>query len=281
MGAAHRPAARAASLISLVLMLSSLIGVSHAAPALASVGTIDTLNRDSVGAAYRDILAPATEVPSGWTGSTQTCTPGAVSSEAQQATYDAINFFRALGGLDPVVLDPALSSKAQEAALVMAANHSLSHSIPTDWLCRTEAAAQAAGSSNLALGSYGASAIGLYMDDPGASNTAVGHRRWVMLPSTRAMGSGSTSRSNALWVTGNGAADGDFQNPEWVSWPTRGYFPSQLEPSGRWSLTANTRNVNFAGASVTVIGPDGASLPLTKQAEVDGYGNDTLVWEFT
>lgn len=190
-----------------------------------------------------------------------------------------INFVRGLGHLDPVSFDAGYSAKAQQAALMMDANDDLDHDPPSSWDCWSQDGAEGAGSSNLCLGCSGPRAIETYMDDPGSSNTAAGHRRWIMRPETATMGSGSTSSANALWIFGADAPDAAV--PQWVSWPTAGYFPSPLEPEGRWSLSASDPDVTFSGATVTVRDAAGDPLAVNVYEPVEGYGHNTLVWDVT
>lgn len=265
----------------IALALVALVGGLTTVPASpAAAAGLNTDDRAAVGAAYRSSYAPALATPLGWTGSVAGCLPGAPSPAAQASTLTVINFVRSLGGLDPVSFDPALSDKAQQAALVYLAQGNLSHSIPPTWKCATPDAIEAGGKSNIAYGRAGAQAIDLYMSDYGSNNTAAGHRRWIMDPDALTMGSGSTSSTNALWILGKHAAAGQFSNPTWVSWPTKGYFPSQLEPQGRWSLTANASGkYDFSGAKVSVVDSNGAALGVSVYPAAQGYANDTLVWE--
>lgn len=183
-----------------------------------------------------------------------------------------------MAGLDPVTFDPALSAIAQEDALLIAANWDLNHFPDSSSRCYTANAAAAAGRSNLALGAGGAKAIDLYVSDNGIDS--LGHRRWVLYPPTLTMGSGSTAASNTLVTFGSPTAPaGTFSNPAWVPWPTAGYFPTQLEPFGKWSLTAPGSGYNFSAASVTVIGPSGQPISVVPKAADPGYGNDTLTWD--
>lgn len=234
-------------------------------------------DRAEVEATFLEEVLPALDVPIGWTGDVASCDPGAPSAAAQSATLTTINFVRGLAGLDPVSFDPALSAKAQKAALIMQANDDLDHFPPSSWRCWTEEGAEAAGSSNLALGISGAAAIVGYMQDDGEGNTAAGHRRWILRPDAATMGSGSTSGANALWIFGADAPSA--ASPPWVPWPVAGYFPSPLEPIGRWSLSSTSGEASFANASVTVTGPGGASLPVQTYPEQSGFANNTLVWE--
>lgn len=255
------------------LVLAGALFVPATTPALAQ-GASD---RAEVQRGFLEEVVPALETPIEWAGDADTCRAGAPSAAAQSATLTALNYVRRLAGLDPVSFDAALSAKAQEAALMMHANDALEHDPPRSWRCWTEGGAEAAGSSNIALGAAGAEAILLYMEDPGEGNTAVGHRRWILRPETATMGSGSTAGANALWVFG-ADAPAAFE-PQWMPWPVAGYFPSLLEPAGRWSLSASDESVSFAGATVTVTGPGGTVLPVHAYPEETGYGPNTLVWE--
>jgi uncharacterized protein YkwD len=246
---------------------------------VATIGT-DTSNRAAVRSALVYGLRPAMLTPVGWTGSTSTCRAGAPSAKAQKATGTAINYFRAMSRLDPVTLNAAMSGQAQEAALMMHANYSLDHSPPRSWKCWTAVGATAAGQSNLYLFETGASAIEGYMRDPGSSNTSVGHRRWLMFPETTAMGSGSTESANALMVFG-GIARPSTNLPPWVAWPTPGYFPTELEPAGRWSLSASDSATDFSKARVAVKTASGTSLKVKQHAVNNGYGSNTLVWQLS
>lgn len=261
---------RAAAALVLATALFAPSGAAVAAPQGAA-------DRAEVQATFLEEVVPALETPIGWTGSAETCDAGAPSDAAQTATLTTINYVRGLSGLDPVSLDPALSAKAQQAALIMHANDDLEHYPPPSWRCWTEEGAEAAGSSNIALGLAGAEAIVAYMHDYGGGNTAVGHRRWILRPAASTMGSGSTSRANALWIFGEDATAA--ATPEWIPWPVAGYFPSPLEPEGRWSLSASNDEVTFANATVAVTGPEGEALTVRTYPEETGFGPNTLVWE--
>lgn len=271
-------------LLSLAVVASLFLGGLLSPPA-AQASTIDTAAKQAVLDAYRNVWAPAHAVPITWTGSVDTCTPGSVSAAAHQATLDTVNFYRSMAGLNPVSFNPTLSARNQADALLIAANLALSHTPPTSSKCYTPDAALAASHSNIAGSppgstiAAGAHAIDLYMIDP--TVVTVGHRRWLLYPPTRTMGSGSTDHSNSLYVSGDTAvaAPGTFSNPAWVTWPTAGYFPRQMEPQGLWSITGNAaRAWDFRDATVSVQGPSGA-VPVTKQVLAPGYGNDTLVWK--
>lgn len=268
------------------------------APALAatSAGALDTGSRQAVTAAYQALWQPATTAPlqvSG--GDPSSCTPYRTSAATQARTKDAINFARELAGMRPVatVSDPHTTA-ASVSALLQAVNQTLTHNPAQNLLCWTLAAATAAGHSNLDLRwstspsfvPTVADVVGDYLVDRGSNNTEVGHRRWVLLPGTTTMGSGNaivTNDSgvryvtNDLWVVGSRMADTPAGTPAFYGWPTAGWFPSPLEPEGRWSLSSST-GASFAHATVEVT-HDGVAVPVTVQPYATGYGDNTLVWQ--
>lgn len=169
----------------------------------AQLAAVDISSRQASVSYDNSVYLPALAVPNDWNGSVAGCNPGTTSTAYTTATMDMVNFFRAMTGLPATVAHEATKDgKSQAAALMMTANNSLSHFPPLTWTCYTADGAEAAGKANLALGAAGASSIQLYIRDPGASNTAVGHRRWILYPRQLEMGTGSTSNANALWVIG-------------------------------------------------------------------------------
>ena len=191
------------------------------------------LSREDVVSMYNDQYLTTLNPSIDWSGNIGSCQPGITNSAYIDATLQMINYFRAMVGLPGVQLDGALNAKAQEAALMMIAEASLSHSPTTSWACYTADGAEAAGKSNLALGNHGPRAIIAYIRDSGGGNTAVGHRRWILYPRQTSMGTGSTDArngnfpgSNALWVISSFGSRPS--NPEWIAWPPQGYVPYQV-----------------------------------------------------
>ena len=242
-------------------------------------GSVDVLDQSAVNAAYWRSYAPGVSTGIGWTGDDSRYIAGSSSAASRTATRNAVNYVRSLGGLAPVAFDSTLNSRSQMTALIMSANKALSHSPSSSWRCYTRTGAANAGRSNLAL-AYpsitSASVVSMYMSEPGGGNKAVGHRRWLMNPFTTSMGSGSTSTANAMTVIG--PTSSTRPNPTWVSWPTAGYFPSTLEPRGRWSLSAGSSAMSFRYASVRVY-RNGTLLRTTKYGVENGYAQPTLVWQ--
>lgn len=247
---------------------------------------VDTSDRESVRGFFNRIYNEP-PVPLGWTGNHARGEPGATSADFKRSTVQRMNWYRAMAGLPAAVrLSEANSAKAQHAALIMSVAGALSHYPPADWRFRTPEGLEAARSSNLALVGNGPDAIDQYIQDYGASNAPVGHRRWILHPNMRTTGTGDVPAgvmegrqlvgANALWVH-----DVDFAGPrapvrdDFVAWPAKGYvpYPTVFE---RWSFSYP--DADFRQATVTVT-RNGVALAIGLEAVVNGYGENTLVWK--
>jgi uncharacterized protein YkwD len=113
---------------------------------------VDPFSRQSVIDAFRTVYIPALSVANDWTGNVATCDAGTTSAAYTDATIRMVNFYRAMSRLPSVSHSATLNQKSQEAALMMAANQSLTHAPPTSWRCYSTAGAEAVGRSNLASG---------------------------------------------------------------------------------------------------------------------------------
>ncbi|MDR2380726.1 MAG: FG-GAP-like repeat-containing protein [Bifidobacteriaceae bacterium] len=279
---------------------NSPLGVTPAA-----VGVIDTSNQEAVAAAYLDVLAAALAVPITWTGAVSGCKPGTINAAAQAATFDAVNFYRRMAGLQPITENTTASAIAQRTALMMVAKGALSHNPTPDWPCYTNNGAFMAARSNLAWGSgasngAGAAAVVLYIHDSGTNAATVGHRRWLLSAGQGTMGSGSTAGSSGssnvlVWGNTTGTANSltwntaespafsatyntAWSSPNFVTWPSAGYFPYQLaadQVSGKlpWSVTLGRASASFASASVAVK-KNGATVGTTVLSrDTLGYGD--------
>jgi hypothetical protein len=242
---------------------------------------VDNWNRSAVANLYHNLYSPSLNVPMQWSGSVATCTAGTTSQGYLDATFQMINYYRGMVGLVDATNAAAYNAGSQQAALMMSANGALSHNPPSSWTCWTSAGAAAAGSSNLALGNAGPTAIIAYIKDSGSGNFFVGHRRWILYPRRNQFGSGSvgetTQSANALYVFTSTVTRP--ATPDKVAWPPEGYVPYQVTYP-RWSLSLNTSSsVSFASANVTVTeGASPISLSVVSRTD-NGYGDNTIVWE--
>ena len=292
-------------LVDLFLLAATVVLVAASVDAqTAPVPPINGRDRAQVCDAFHDYYLSSNRAAPGWTGSVAAGLPGAVNPEYLRATLRRINYFRAMSGLPGnVVFDEAYNARCQQAALMMAAAGTVSHAPPSSWKWYTRLAAQTAAHANLNLnwhGDQGFGAVDRYMDDPGEHNACVGHRRWLLCPSTRVMATGivpgdgaSHPGTNVTWIT-DGAprlipvsndlpiAPGTSADPA-VSWPPPGFVPAPLV-FDRWSFALT--NADFHHAAVQVV-KDGRALPVVRerlafQSAPDGsgayLGANTLVW---
>lgn len=245
--------------------------------------SIDPGQREAVRLFYNTVFNSADGVDMGWTGSIANCNPGTTSADYKAASLRRINWFRAMAGLPANVQeDAAYSVKAQQAALMMSANNTLSHTPSSTWTCYTAAGADGAGHSNLSLGHAGPAAIADgYMRDPGSNNAAVGHRRWVLLPQTKFMGLGDVPSTNgnysanALWVQdANIFGSRPAVRDDFVAWPNKGYVPYQTVYP-RWSFSYPAADFSAAVLSMT---ENGQPIATRKEQIHNGYAENTLVW---
>lgn len=274
--------ARQGLLSALALLLATLpdTPVCAQSPPL----TVDTQNRADVVRFFDEVYQASRLADAQWDGDVAACRPGTNSLAYSEATILRVNYFRAMAGLPgDITLNQAWSDGCQAAALVCAAARNAAHVITPDWPCYSPEAAETALRSNLMVGDRGPTAIDRYLDDPGAENDIVGHRRWVLYPPQKTMGTGSIPRqsphqgANALRVIGGHGARP--AGPEWVAWPPPGFVPWQVMPreSSRWSFSLPEADFSAAQVVVTHLGEE---LPLTfeRQANDEGIGDNTLVW---
>jgi len=213
----------------------------------------------------------------GWTGSTAGCNPGTVSQESHNKVVQRINYFRRICGLpDNVTLNAANNTKCQEAALIMKANNQLNHYPPNSWTCWTDAGYEGAGNSNIALGFHSTAAVAAYIDDFGANNKPVGHRRWLLYTKGLVMGHGSTDNTNAIWVMQSGGSTPSGL-PEFIAYPPKGYVPAPLIYD-RWSFAIP--GADFGNATVVMKDNTNTAVTCNIISKTDtGMGDNTIVWE--
>ena len=244
--------------------------------------TVNTASREESRNFFNTVYAASEGFSLGWNGDVASCARGTTTASFKDLVLTRINYFRAMAGVPAgISFNSGNNDKCQEAALMMSANNSLSHFPPTSWLCFTPEGADAADSSNLAIGNPGPDAITAYMEDFGGNNAAVGHRRWIIYPQTQIMGTGDVpettgfNSANSTWVF-----DGHFSDPRpttrtgFVSWPPAGYVPYQVV-FARWSLSYP--GANFGSATITMTS-NGVSVATVKEAVSTGAGENTVVW---
>jgi uncharacterized protein YkwD len=251
-------------------------------PTAADGFSVDVTNRRDVLAFHQCVYQASQNYAAnlGWTGSVSSGNAGTTSQAFKDDVCRRVNYYRALAGLPAdIVFNATKSAKCQKAALMMSANNALNHTPPSSWTFYTADGKDAAGASNLSLGSYGPAAMDGYMVDPGTGNQIVGHRRWLLFQRAREMATGdipqngSYNSSNCLWVIG------DFKvapPAKFVVWPNEGYTPAPLVPA-RWSISYPGADFSTASVSMSL---NGSNVAVTIVSRTDnGYGDNTLVWQ--
>ena len=245
--------------------------------------SVDTSSREQVREFYNAVFTSSDGTPIDSTAVTASCFPGTNSPAFINVTLLRINWFRAQAGIPAAVtLDAAESTKDQAAAVMMSEHGALQHVGDwTGWNCFSSPGTNASANSNLALGNDGPDAINAYIWDYGANNYEVGHRRWILYPQTRVMGTGdvppenSYYSANATWVF-----DANYGGPRpatrtpYVTWPPAGYVPYKVVYP-QWSFALS--NANLSASTVTMTS-NGLPVTITQQTYAVGYGENTLVW---
>ncbi|MCX6951166.1 MAG: hypothetical protein NTV51_03130, partial [Verrucomicrobia bacterium] len=147
-----------------------------------------------------------------------------------------------------------------------------------------------AANSNLALGNAGPAAITTLMQDSDGSgslaavgaNARVGHRRWLLFPQTREMGTGDVGGNGTTFLSANATWIIDANNnglrpatrEPFVAFPAPGYVPYQLV-FPRWSFSY--ANADFSAATVAMTRA-GVSIPVRLESIATGIGENTLAW---
>ena len=244
------------------LLGSVLVTIPMATPVAAADGWIDTSDRAAVLASWQTEFGRS-EPDMGFTGNVDTCTAGTTSQAYRDSVLQRVNWYRRMAGMGTVTENATFSSHNQQSAVMMAAEGSLSHGPGESWACYTADGATAAGKSNLALGLAGVDAIDAYMQDFGAGNTKVGHRRTILYPQVQEMGTGDVPHGSSSWASNTlYVFDANLWNDrpnvrearDFVAWPPSGYVPAETV-WGRWSFSL--ARADFSSAAVTVTGPNG------------------------
>lgn len=257
---------------------------SVALAACCAQASVDVFDRAAVSRFYFENYLPGQSVPLLWDGDLTACRAGTNNRQHQEATLARANFYRAMAGVSSdLELANDWNNLCAEAALLVSRNDQASHNPTLEWACYSPGGAEAASRSLLYLGREGPAAIDGYMDDPGAENYFVGHRRWLLYPPQRMVGVASIPQhlsfraANAFWVVGGSGARSE--SPKWVAWPPAGFIPYQILPrrSGRWSFSCPS--ADFSQARVTVSLQGSALHVEVEPGNNDhGYADNTLVW---
>lgn len=255
-------------------LIVAVVFVGNAAPGYAldnsGVNTKPTLKqlRDK----YNDVgTPPLGEATFATPANTSAYTPATLTNASLTFAQKYINYMRYQAGLGEITLDSTVNANAAQGALILARlNTGLSHSPSVPSGVSTTAAAPgqyAAAASNLSYSSSWPSPdnmsiikdaiLGQMRDDSDSNLSSVGHRRWLLKPSTSTMGIGSALLVNrGDWNTAytdirimnrnsnppHQSAYGTIQtnnstNYDFVAWPASGFMLNETFNSNTpWSI---------------------------------------------
>lgn len=286
--------AAAAALAVTITTVPGADATAHRQQAHQRAIALDTTSRSAVAAAWRAHWVPASRTAVALSGgSVGDCTPFRAAASAQARTLAALNFARGLVGVDPLtsVTDSRLAGAAR-SALIQAANDTLNHYPSRGMKCYSKAGAKAAGRSNLGYLADTRSGwtptvtqfVVRYLSDTGATNAQVFHRRWVLRPQTTTMANAYAMAQHGIWhvvtndlyVFPSGTDDAHATRPKFVAWPSAGYFPTQLEPKGRWSLGSARAGISLKHAKIKVT-HNGRRVRITKKPFQQAFNGDRTV----
>lgn len=208
---------------------------------------------------------------------------GTLSSKSLKNALADVNAIRYVAGIDAdVKLNDSYNKAAQAAALINAANGSLSHypEKPSGMKDNLYSLGyQGAGKSNLAwTGWYtelGYSVVNLWMDDGDASNISkVGHRRWILNPSMKETGFGFVQGnfgtfSSMYVIDKNWYAETEYYG---VAWPAQNMPLEWFRASYPWSISMGT-SVDASKIKVTLTRKSDNRKWEFSTKQADGYFN--------
>jgi hypothetical protein len=209
--------------------------------------------------------------PAEFTGNVDECDAGTPAVESLETFKRGLNLYRWMAGLDPVTLDLELSQKAQQCALMMAANSDLDNDPPSTWECYTDDGAEAADNSHLVnLG-------GVYAIDSSiggeTGDTKFGGRRWLLSNQLGTIGVGFTDRYTCIWLE----QDGD-SGKEWVAWPPPGPVSKEamswVDTAG-WTWQSDT--IDILLTPTVRITMDGTDMPVRTTILEENYGSKAAI----
>jgi len=241
---------------------------------------VNTAAREEVRDFYNALYPASDNVPENSTADQANCFAGHNAAAFMDAELLRINWFRAMAGMPATVtLDPVDNGNAQQMAVIISQN-GLNHHPPTNDICYNSAGASVSG-GNQGIGFNGPDCTTGYVQDFGANNSEVGHRRWILYPPETVMGIGDVPQEGALpaanltWVFDpRSFGPRPPTRQPFVSWPPAGYVPWQLA-FPYWSFSYP--DADFSAATVTMES-NGVSVAVSSYLPDNGFGDNTLVW---
>lgn len=189
---------------------------------------------------------------------------GSLTPEAENAAIAYLNFIRAVAGLDGVTIFDLYTLRAQNAALLLAANDSITHDparAPGMSEGLYESAHLGAKECNLVRFNWDRAqilidAISYFVRDDGDANLAeLSHRRWLLNPCMAETGFGLAKSASgmsyaAMYAVDTGNADAAWRD---IAWPCGGAFPVELMRRDlAWSVSLNESIYDLSASDIRV-----------------------------
>lgn len=217
------------------------------------------------------------------------CNPGVLKQEEKTKVLGKLNQIRRLHGLNPVEYEPRDDQLTAKAALIIAANATLSHFPDKSFKCWSKEGEAGSSTSNLHISYYGGAAeldesesfvVGWLIDEGVES---LGHRRWLLDPFLKTISFGRVDGKPLVpsqWDSVSGAAvkviheeraELSDQKADFVAYP-HGDYPPELFSIG-WYLSFSAladkedpwgnRDVDYAAAKIEVQDEAGKRLKVS------------------
>ena len=160
-----------------------LLPATSAGPVSRGIGlVVDTSNRQQVVDFFNTVYIPALAPQANWNGSAASCNPGSVSPAYAAAELQMLNYFRANGAPRRHRREPGRKRQVEPGRADDEGEQWPQSLAAPELVVLHGGRRRGRGSRQSRVGAAGASAIALYIADPGGGNYPAGHRRWVLYP---------------------------------------------------------------------------------------------------
>ena len=189
---------------------------------------------------------------------------GDLTPEARENALAVLNLIREIAGLEAVELNELYNLRAQNGALLLAANDFLEHNSPKPAGMdeqQYESAHMGTSLGNIAKFHWMRPEILIdgvtyFARDDGNENLSVlGHRRWMLNPEMAFTGFGLANSETGMSYVTMYAVDNGNSDAQWdyVAWPAGGCFPVELMRSElAWSVSLNAEKYDLAASNIEV-----------------------------
>jgi hypothetical protein len=261
----------------LIILIIGIVNISYAqqSKTLTKVEVINLYNKLYLSSEIDTII---------WNGNTKLCQCGSLDKGIYLKAENRINFFRTVVGLPTVKINLSYNKEAQAAALLIKANNQLTHYPSKEMKCFNQSASNGCLKSCLAFTDFNnfpkTAFITAFIDDLGADNYFVGHRKWLLYTKLVDFGYGATNSSEAV-LTSTPSLSDSIPSIDYIAYPWKGFVPVNLIfPKWSFSIPEN-KVVDFSSTTITMTNDKGIIIKIEKLKEYKNYLDHTIVWTVT